>query len=155
MSANQPRQGTKPVPKAVAQAWADSLMNATLLSNNGTVASAVKQRLLPRLTINGIATQSPVALSSYFSFENYDPLNDQQTLNLAEVTLVGQEEEAIFRNALCKSGTIIKTATVENPWQDTNLSTKLLKVYVQATMSPFDFADLMYLGLDEIFRQVL
>lgn len=54
------------------------------------------------------------------------------------------------RAAVAKSGACIKTATVENPWQDVSTKEKVYKVYVQAVMSPFDFADVMYTSLEDI-----
>lgn len=134
----------------IAESWAFQLLRSKIISNNGTVATCMKARTLPCPIMFGTVVTSPLMLSCFFSMENYDPVDDNKTINLAIINLVGDREKQNFLDAMMRTQYQIDISMMDDPWQHALLPQVICRMHVNATISHVDFSNIMYDGLKDI-----
>lgn len=116
--------------------WAKMLMGSTLISGNKSMVVAIKERIIPGATIDGIPTSSPIVRQNLFTSENWGSNASTRALNLGTMVLAESEKDK-FLQALPRPSTFKVTVT-QTTWTS-HLGT-LYSVLIQAVEPPLDFA---------------
>lgn len=121
--------------------WARSLMHGTVLSCQDGVCTVVKRRddIIPR--ISGIPTASPLVSASTFTFENSNPSQPQQTLNVGRIALLPSEVPR-FISSIAEAGPAVTITEPHELWPE--LDPPIVYVGLRAVMAPMDFADIVF-----------
>lgn len=134
--------------------WAERLMHSKVVCYNDTVACAAKQMDMSSLFLNG-PIHSPILTCAWFSMENYNPLQQNQTINIAEFVLMGSKEEYIVTSQLERMNIPFEFYTSKCLFSSIQCSKPIYKAFIQMRMDPCLFADLMYIIFDKIIKNDL
>lgn len=133
-----PDNQTSIISNEMASTWAKQLMDSRLILNDGHRCLVFKQRRLPlNITSGQPISHSPLASGCFFSFNNYDPNNQGNTINLGQVVLLEEEVDG-FKKAL--DDNLLSFVSLENNYWELPLCC----IHFKGVMPPFYFADAVF-----------